>query len=115
MKRVPSKSVHRPDLYVFDERVTERQPVLPLVKPVKFRFHAPEAEDVWLVGKFNRRGFKNHAMKRTVDGYWESSIELPRGHYEYHFLVDGVPTADPHAIARVPDDLGGFNSVVEVG
>jgi 1,4-alpha-glucan branching enzyme len=103
------------DLYVFDAHIVARRTVLPLIKPVVFRFHAPEAKLVWLVGKFAADGFKNHEMKRTMDGYWECSVELKRGHYEYHFLVDGVPTPDPHAVGRVPNDLGGFNSVVEVG
>jgi len=26
-----------------------------------------------------------------------------------------VPTPDPHAVGRLPDHLGGFNSVAEVG
>jgi 1,4-alpha-glucan branching enzyme len=115
MKRQPSTYIHRPDLYVFDKHIVGRREVLPLVKPVRFRFRAPKAKRVWLAGKFTGEGFKNYLMKRTVDGYWECSVDLKRGHYEYHFLVDGVPTADPHAIARVSDDLGGFNSVVEVG
>jgi 1,4-alpha-glucan branching enzyme len=115
MKRRPSTSIHRSDLYVFDEHITGRRAVLPLVKPVWFRLRAPDAKLVWLVGKFSGDGFKNHAMTRTIDGYWECTIKLKRGHCEYHFLVDGVPTADPHAIARVADESSGFNSVVEVG
>jgi 1,4-alpha-glucan branching enzyme len=115
MKVKRSSSVHRPDLYVFDKHIVGTWPVMPLVKPVVFRLHAPEAKLVWLVGKFTGEGFKSHKMRRTVDGYWECSVELKRGHYEYHFLVDGVPTADPRAHIRVTDDQGRFNNVVEVG
>ncbi|HUI06820.1 MAG TPA: glycogen-binding domain-containing protein [Verrucomicrobiae bacterium] len=115
MKRRPSTYIHKPDLYVFDEHIVERRPVLPLVKCVVFRFRAPKAKRVRLVGKFTGEGFKSYLMKRTVDGYWECSVELKRGHHEYHFLVDGTPQLDPKAIARVSDDLGGFHSVVEVG
>jgi len=115
MKRRPSTSIHRPDLYVFDKHDVAKWSVLPLVKPTTFRIHAPDAKSVRLVGKFSGDQFKNHLMKRTVDGYWERSVELKRGHYEYHFLVDGVPTADPNASVHVPNDSGGFNSVVEVG
>jgi 1,4-alpha-glucan branching enzyme len=115
MKVKRSSSVHQPDLYVINQNILARRAVLPLAKPVTFRLHAPEAKLVWLVGKFTGDGFKNHEMNRTVDGYWQCSVELKRGHFEYHFLVDGVPTTDPQAHVRVPDDLGGFNSVVEVG
>jgi 1,4-alpha-glucan branching enzyme len=103
------------DMYVFDNHIVARRAVLPLVKPVRFQYHAPEAKLVWLVVKFAADGFKNYEMKRTLDGYWECSVELKRGHYEYHFLVDDVPTPDPHAVGRLPDHLGGFNSVAEVG
>jgi len=115
MKVKRSTWVHKPDLYVFDKQIVGRRAVLPLVKPVTFRLHAPNATSVWLVGKFRNDKFQNRPMKKLVDGYWECSVELRRGHYEYHFLVDGVPTADPHAHARVSNGSGGFNSIVEVG
>ncbi len=115
MKRRPSTYIHKPDLYVFDKHISGRRAVLPLVKSVLFRIHAPKATSVLLVGKFNQTGFKNHTMKRMVDGYWERSITLKRGHYEYRFLVDGEPTTDPRAHANLPDEQGRFNSIVEVG
>jgi 1,4-alpha-glucan branching enzyme len=98
-----------------DKQISGRRTVLPLVKPVTFRIQAPNAKNVWLVGKFTSDGFEEYEMTRTIDGYWECTVELKRGHHEYHFLVDDVPTADPHAIASVPDDQGRINSVVEVG
>jgi 1,4-alpha-glucan branching enzyme len=110
-----SSSVHEADMYVFDQNISARRVVLPLVKPVTFRLHTPEAKIVWLVGKFTGGEFKSYEMKRSVDGYWQCSVELKRGHHEYHFVVDGVPTTDPNAYVRIPNDFGGFNSVVEVG
>ena len=115
MKRQPSTYIHRSDLYIFDKHIVGRRKVLPLVKPVVFRLRAPEAKSVCLVGKFSGDAFKNLTMKKLVDGYWERTVELKRGHYEYHFLVDGVVTPDPHAHGRVADDQGGYHSVVEVG
>lgn len=81
MKRKRSDWLHHPDLYVLDRPIVARRPVLPLVKPVVFRIHAPKANDVRLVGKFASDGFSQHEMKKLVDGYWECTIELPRGHY----------------------------------
>ncbi len=112
--RPKHSQVHR-ELDASNESQGGRRRVLPLTKPVVFRIHAPEARRVWLVGKFNGDGFLKYAMKKLVDGYWECSLELERGHYEYHFLVDGVATTNPRAIARVPNEQGGFNSIVEVG
>ena len=115
MKVKRSTWLHRPDLYVFDKHIVARRNVLTFVKPVVFRLRTSKAKEVWLVGNFARDRFQHRRMKKTVDGYWECVVELKRGHYEYHFLVDGVPLADPHAIARVANEQGGFNSVVEVG
>jgi 1,4-alpha-glucan branching enzyme len=115
MKVKRSAWLHHPDLYILDEPIRCRRKLRPFSKPVIFRIRAPEAKRVWLVGNFTGNGFQNYEMKKLVDGYWECSVELRRGHYEYHFLVDGVPTADPHAHARVSNGSGGFNSIVEVG
>jgi 1,4-alpha-glucan branching enzyme len=115
MKRKPSTYIHMPDLYIFDKHIVGRRKVLPLIKPVAFRIHAPDAKVVWLAGKFSGDQFKNHNMKKKVDGYWECSVDLKRGHYEYHFLVDGVPTVDPKAITNVVTGDGRTFSVVEVG
>jgi 1,4-alpha-glucan branching enzyme len=115
MKVRRSTYIHKPDLHVFDKHIVGRRAIVPLVKPVTFRLHAPEAKKVWLAGNFGAAGFRKHAMKKLLDGYWECSIELKRGHYEYHFLVDGVRTPDPKARVRLPDSHGGFNNVVEVG
>jgi len=114
-KPLPPTPIHKPDLSVSDKPIEGRRDVLPLIKPVIFRINAPGAKSVSLVGKFRGAEFNNYLMKRTVDGYWEFSVELKRGHYEYHFIVDGVPTDDPRAVARVPNGSNGFNSVVDVG
>ncbi len=111
----PATQQARPDRTGADTYHGGRRRVLPLIKPVIFRIRAPEAKRVWLVGKFAGDELRKYAMRRLVDGYWECSVQLQRGHYEYHFLVDDTPLADPRAIARVPDNQGGFNSVVEVG
>jgi hypothetical protein len=35
------------------------------------------------------------------NGRWLASLELPRGHHRYLFLVDGEPTLDPHSYGTV--------------
>jgi hypothetical protein len=54
-------------------------------------------------------------MRRAIDGYWHTALELKRGRYEYRFLVDGVNTLDPKSFGTVPHHDGGKNSLLEVG
>ena len=35
------------------------------------------------------------------NGRWLASLELPRGHHRYLFLVDVEPTLDPHSYGTV--------------
>jgi len=43
-------------------------------------------------------------MTRSVDGWWLAQVELPHGHHQYRFLVDGIPMLDPQATGIVRDD-----------
>lgn len=72
------------------------------VKPVNFYCVAPQAKNVSLVGKFNGWDVLSNPMQCQPDGSWTARVELPHGHHEYLFLVDGQPMLDPHAhgIAR---------------
>ena len=45
-------------------------------------------------------------------GEWYLDLQLRPGRYEYKFIVDGEWTEDPESSDRVPDGLGGQNSVV---
>ena len=66
-------------------------------KPINFFFAAREAESVYLMGDFNGWSPSSHPMQRRVDGWWFLQVPLTHGHHQYQFLVDGVPTLDPHA------------------
>ncbi len=67
------------------------------VKPINFFCAAPEAEAVYLMGDFNDWSPSSHPMEWRKDGWWSLQVPLSHGHHEYLFLIDGVPTLDPHA------------------
>ena len=80
----------------------------PIVSPeyaeqsVTFRFKAPQARSVALVGEILNEPI---AMQRDSDGVW--STTLTDGLYErfkYCFLVDGTPVADPSNMYLSPDE-----------
>jgi 1,4-alpha-glucan branching enzyme len=72
-----------------------------LLHLVDFFCRAPEAKSVSLVGDFNDWAPTAHPMNRMPDGGWVIRLELPHGHHQYLFLVDGKPTLDPNAMGKV--------------
>jgi 1,4-alpha-glucan branching enzyme len=71
------------------------------LRPVNFYCSAPGAKSVCLAGDFNH--WHPIPMHQRVDGWWFIQLELPHGHHQYHFLVDGQPTLDPQASGTVRD------------
>jgi 1,4-alpha-glucan branching enzyme len=78
-----------------------------------FRFHAPQARSVLLVGDFTH--WQEHAipLQKQKDGVWTASVELKPGKHTYQFLVDGEWREDPQCAQRVPNPFGGQDMVRE--
>lgn len=83
---------------------------------VHFQLHAPGAQRVELVGDFNN--WTPGAIRLQgpdASGHWTANVELPEGHYEYQFLVNGKTwVTDPNATSHRPDGFGRDNAVVDV-
>ncbi len=85
-------------------------------KPISFRCHAPHAHQVAIIVRSVKGGpADTEIMRKAVDGCWHVTLELERGRYLYHFVVDGRPTLDPASRGSMPDDHGNMNSIREVG
>ncbi len=81
---------------------------------VHFVLRAPKARHVSVVGDFNGWDPGAHQLERAGE-VWRTVISLPRGRYEYQFVVDGdVWMVDPAAPGTVDDGFGGRNGVLEV-
>ncbi|MFO7739227.1 MAG: glycogen-binding domain-containing protein [Desulfatiglandaceae bacterium] len=81
---------------------------------IEFRIFAPEAEKVLLSGSFNEWSENSDPMKRDETGTWKKIKMLPRGLYEYKFVIDGIWTLDPNCRDTVPNKYGSQNSALEV-
>ncbi len=81
---------------------------------VTFTFNAPDAEQVVLVGDFNRWNEKKHQMKKKANGTWKKDAVIPTGKYEYKFLVDGRWQMDPRNGQVCSNCFGSQNNIVEV-
>jgi 1,4-alpha-glucan branching enzyme len=80
---------------------------------VQFKVAVSEAKAVSVAGTFNKWDPKKTPLKKNGDA-WNTTIALPRGHYEYRFVVDGKWMADPNAAEAVPNPFGSSNSVLNI-
>ena len=69
----------------------------PTLKPVEFRFKAPKAKRLELVGDFNAWKPGLLKMHRGTTGVWTFELPVRPGRHKYLFLVDGEPQVDPAA------------------
>src|SRR5437868_14836698 len=77
---------------------------------VEFRLLARDAQSVAVAGNFNK--WNAGKMPLREDGeYWTSKVALPRGRYEYRFVVDGTWMNDPNAMEVAANPFGSINSV----
>jgi 1,4-alpha-glucan branching enzyme len=69
-------------------------------RTIFFRFEAPQAEQVSVVGDFNDWNVVKHPLCKNADGVWECRMPLPAGRYAYSFIVDGTWYPDPRCQQR---------------
>ncbi len=110
--------VERADASLYTAKKTGRNKVVWYEPPHRetLVFHPGRFVDsIALVGSFNNWDKDYDFMYPTANGDYEFEIRLNPGVYQYKFVVDGrdwIP--DPNCPERVPDGLGGENSVLRV-
>ena len=83
-------------------------------KRITFKYYAPEAEEVFVVGTFNGWSSEANPLKKDKDGNWSTLVDLFPGNYEYRFFVDGRWENDPACELRHLNLYGGYNCVLYV-
>jgi len=83
-------------------------------RPLLFRLHAPDAEQVSLVGDFNGWDPAVDPLVPAGGGWWQTARSLPAGTHAYAFVVDGRWRTPPEAEATEPDGFGGRNGLLMV-
>jgi hypothetical protein len=79
-----------------------------------FRYHAPAAERVALVGDFNGWDPLANPLRPAGEGWWQAEVRLPAGTHQYAYLVDGKSVTPVDAEITVDDGFGGKNGLVRV-
>jgi hypothetical protein len=91
----------------------------PETKPLKlahrFVIFEPGVQHAEIAGSFSRwKPLPLHPSGRN--GYWEVTIELSPGEYEYSYVLDGKKSiADPTVQFSEEDDFGNINSIIRIG
>ncbi len=84
-------------------------------KSVKLTFHTEPEKDIFLAGTFNNWSPKANPMIYNKDsGVYECSLLLPRGEYEYKFIIDNQWSIDPYCRKWHTNSLGTLNSILTV-
>ena len=81
---------------------------------ITFRFHAPDARSVEVLGDFNAwLTGSNFLHGPDQQGMWQAVVGIPSGtrRVEYVYLVNGQQRLLGSAQLVVPDDFGGANNV----
>jgi 1,4-alpha-glucan branching enzyme len=79
-----------------------------------FRFCAPTAMSVLLVGDFTHWKQRGIPMQKGKDGIWVATVTLPPGKHGYRFIVDGEWRDDPQSANRAPNPFGTENAVLRI-
>jgi hypothetical protein len=83
---------------------------------VKLVLTMPNVKSAAVIGSFNDWRPGGHEMKWSEDeGAWTVTLRLPKGRYEYAFVVDNQIIADPVAGIYQEDGFGNLNAVLMVG
>jgi hypothetical protein len=64
------------------------------IKKVSFHYYNPDAKEVNFVCSSDKWSQYSHQMEKNDDGYWNYSIDLKNGTYQYYFLVNGKKVVD---------------------
>ena len=87
----------------------------------RFACLVPEGRAVFLAGTFNGWGPATTPLIKGAGGNWEVALDLPPGHHEYKFVVDGKWCCEPGCDETnqccpkcVPNTFGTMNRVAGV-
>lgn len=84
-------------------------------RSVTFRITAAPKSEVFVAGSFNNWEPRQHALKDTRNtGKYSITLRLPKGLYEYKFIVNGNWQVDPECQNWVRNSLGTLNSIINV-
>jgi PAS domain S-box-containing protein len=83
-------------------------------RSIEFVLRMPKAQQVILMGDFNKWNPKTHPMRKDENGVWRKTVMIYPGRYEYRFWADGEWYNDPRNTLRCPNCFDSENNIIEV-
>ncbi len=83
-------------------------------KEIEFKISAPDAKSVYVAGSFNDWNTKSLPLKKSRDGVWRATVDLPAGRYEYKYFIDGAWAKDSPCTETVPNAFGTHNCSITI-
>ena len=84
-------------------------------KRVTFGVSANPGSEIYVAGSFNNWDAQRHKMKDTRgSGKYTITLMLPKGEYEYKFVINGNWVVDPECQDWTRNSFGTLNSVKKV-
>ena len=82
---------------------------------VEFEFDPQDKDynEVKLAGEINDWDPSETSLE-YVDGVWQTNLWLHSGRYQYQIVADDEWMLDPNSEETVPNNIGGYNSLLEV-
>jgi len=84
------------------------------LKEVVFRFDNMESKRVQIAGEFNNWIPDKNVETEILGGSLQKILRVSPGGYEYRLIIDGVWQQDPANPEASPNDMGGYNSLLNV-
>jgi len=84
------------------------------LKEVVFRFDNTKFKRVQIAGEFNNWIPDKNVETEIQDGSLQKILRVSPGGYEYRLIIDGVWQQDPANPEAAPNDMGGYNSLLNV-
>jgi chromosome partitioning protein len=81
---------------------------------VVLSYHHFMGQELQIAGDFNDWIPDYRVETRTFNGTVQKVLKIPPGAYQYRVIIDGQWQEDPVNPVRVPNDMGGTNSVLRV-
>ena len=85
------------------------------LRHVTMHVESEPGNDVYIAGSFN--SWNQNTMKLSDphgDGHFYTTLLLPRGNYEYKFVINGVWQTGDESDQSVQNNFGSYNNFLEV-
>ena len=103
---LPAHDLELSESIASDDEDYERRVVL--------SYHHFSGDDLQIAGDFNDWIPDNRVETRSFNGTVQKVLKIPPGAYQYRVIIDGQWQEDPVNPVRVPNEMGGTNSLLRV-